>query len=166
MEGVTVTAAGSPARQSGFTYITVLLAVVMAGIALTAVGRYWSFIDRREKEEELLFRGDQFVKAIDAYFKSAHGGANIYPKSFEDLLKDPRSLTPRRYLRKIYRDPMTGKADWIPIIEKKSGRIKGVKSRSRDVPIKQDGFPQEYRHFRGKESYSEWEFIHKPGAVK
>lgn len=152
--------------NGGFTYITVLLAVVITGIALAAVGRYWSFIDKKEREEELLFRGDQFVRAIDSYFRSAHGGANIYPKSFDDLLKDPRSLAPRRYLRRLYKDPMTGEADWVPIIEKKSGRIKGVRSRSEDVPIKTDGFPERYKQFKEKESYSEWEFIHRPGIIK
>ncbi len=153
-------------RENGFTYIIVLLAVVLVGISLAAVGRYWSFVDKRDKEEELLFRGDRYVKAIDTYFKGAHGGANLYPKKLEDLLKDPRSLTPKRYLRKLYSDPMTSKADWIPIIEEKSGRIKGVKSRSKEAPIKEGGFEQQYKDFAGKKSYNEWEFIHKPGKIK
>jgi len=153
-------------RESGIAYITLLLAVVITGISLSAVGRYWSFIDIREKEEELLFRGDQFVRAIDEYFKSSHGGANIYPNSLKDLLKDSRSLAPKRYLRKLYKDPMTGKADWILIREKKSGKIKGVKSSSDKVPVKEDRFPEKYRHFKGRKKYSEWEFVHRPRMHK
>lgn len=149
--------------NKGFTYISLLFAIVIIGVSLSAIGRQWSLIDRADKEEELLFRGDQFVRAIDAYYKSAHGQANLYPKNFESLLKDPRSLAPRRYLRKIYKDPLTGEADWIPIKEKKSGRIKGVKSRSDNPPLKEDGFPDRYKYFKGKGSYSEWEFVHKPG---
>ncbi len=149
--------------NKGFTYISLLFAIVIIGVSLSAIGRQWSLIDRADKEEELLFRGDQFVRAIDTYYKSAHGQANLYPKNFENLLKDPRSLAPRRYLRKISKDPLTGKADWIPIIEKKSGRIKGVKSRSENPPLKEDGFPDRYKYFKGKGSYSEWGFVHKPG---
>ncbi len=154
-----------PFSNKGFTYISLLFAIVIIGVSLSAIGRQWSLIDRADKEEELLFRGDQFVRAIDAYYKSAHGQANLYPKTFDHLLKDPRSLTPRRYLRKIYKDPLTGKADWIPIIEKKSGRIKGVKSRSDNPPLKEDDFPERYKYFKGKGSYSEWEFVHKPGMT-
>ena len=153
-------------NKNGFTYIIVLLAVVLIGISLMVTGRYWSFIDKKDKEEELLFRGGQYLRAIDTYFKGAHGGANLYPKKMDDLLKDPRSLTPKRYLRRLYKDPMTGEADWLPIIEKKSGRIKGVKSRSDAAPIKEDGFPKIYKSFKGKGSYSEWEFVHKPGMFK
>jgi len=151
--------------EDGFTYMTLLLAVVIIGIALSAVGRQWSLIDRRDKENELLFRGDQFVIAIDAYFKSAHGGANIYPKTLEDLLKDSRSLVVKRYLRRMYEDPVTGKADWIPIKEAKSGRIKGVRSSSSMAPVKTDGFPARYSHFKGKATYGEWDFVHKAGML-
>jgi type II secretory pathway pseudopilin PulG len=153
-------------NKNGFTYIMVLLAVVLIGISLMVAGRYWSFIDKKDKEEELLFRGGQYLRAIDSYFKGSHGGANLYPQKLDDLLKDPRSLNPKRYLRKLYKDPITGEADWLPIIEKGSGRIKGVKSRSEATPVKEDGFPEIYKSFKGKASYSDWEFIHKPGMFK
>ena len=149
--------------EKGFTYIHLLLIVVIMGISLSAVGRYWSYLDKKDKEAELLFRGDQFVRAIDSYYKRAHGKVNIYPKKMEDLLKDPRSLAPRRHLRRIYKDPMTGEDDWIPIIDPASKRIKGVKSRSEDTPLKTDGFPLVYQSFKDKGSYSEWGFVHVPG---
>jgi len=153
-------------NDRGFTYLYLLFAILIIGISLSAIGKQWSFIDQRDKEEELLFRGDQYVKAIDSYFKSAHGKVNLYPKKMEDLIKDPRSLTPRRYLRKLYTDPFTGKNDWILVKDKKSGRIKGVKSRSEETPIREDGFAKQYIHFKGKGSYSEWEFVHKPGMIR
>lgn len=151
---------------SGFTYISLLLAIVLIGISLSAAGNYWAYIDRRDKEDELLFRGDQFVLAIDGYFKRAHGKANLYPQSLKDLLKDSRSLVPKRYLRKIYKDPLTGKADWTLILEKGSGRIKGVKSKSKATPLKSENFPDRYKYFRGKSSYDEWKFVHHPGIIK
>lgn len=153
-------------KEDGFTYIMVLLSIVVIGISLAAVGRYSSFANKRDKEEELLFRGDQYVMAIDTYFRSAHGGANIYPKRLEDLIKDPMGLKAKRYLRKLYVDPMTSKADWVLILEEKSGRIKGVKSRSNEAPLKTEGFPERYKDFSGKGSYSEWAFVHVPGRIK
>ncbi|MBE9537157.1 MAG: type II secretion system protein [Proteobacteria bacterium] len=153
-------------NKNGFTYIIVLLAVVLTGISLMVAGKYWSFIDKKDKEAELLFRGEQYLRAIDSYFKGAHGGANLYPQKLDDLLKDPRSLSPKRYLRRLYKDPMTGEADWLPIVEKKSGRIKGLKSRSEATPVKEDGFPERFKAFKGKASYKEWAFIHKPGMFK
>lgn len=152
--------------EKGFTYISLLFGILIIGIALSSVGKYWSFIDQRNKEEELLFRGDQFVRAIDAYYRSAHGKVNLYPEKLDDLIRDPRSITPKRYLRKIYKDPFTGKDDWILIKDEKSGKIKGVKSRSDKAPIKEDDFPLLYSQFKGKGSYSEWEFVHKPGMIK
>ncbi len=149
--------------EEGFTYIHLLLMVVVMGISLSAMGRYWSYLDKKDKEAELLFRGDQYMRAIDSYFKRSHGKVNIYPKKLEDLLKDPRSLAPRRHLRKIYKDPMTGEADWVPILDPASKRIKGVKSRSEEMPLKTDGFPKIYQAFKDKGSYSDWVFVHKPG---
>jgi len=48
---------------------SVMMLVVVMGIALSMTGRYWSTVAKREKEEELLFRGDQIKKGIEQYYK-------------------------------------------------------------------------------------------------
>lgn len=54
---------------------------------------------------------------------------NIYPKNLNDLLRDPRYLVTRRYIRKIYPDPVTNK-DFLLIFSAEGG-ICGVKSESK-----------------------------------
>ncbi|MBW2018320.1 MAG: type II secretion system protein [Deltaproteobacteria bacterium] len=94
--------------RSGFTYLSALILVAVMGIALGAAGRYWSTTVKREKEKELLFRGDQIRRAIESYYLSNPGsGGAKYPLSLAHLLKDPRYHDVRRHLRKLYRDPMT-----------------------------------------------------------
>ncbi|WP_243688983.1 hypothetical protein [Geotalea toluenoxydans] len=60
------------------------------------------------------------------------------------------------YLRKLYRDPVTGK-EWNIIRDPNRG-ILGVASSSDKEPIKQANFPADYTQFEGKKKYSEWEF--------
>lgn len=79
-----------------------------------------------------------------------------YPASLEDLLKDNRFPGVRRHLRKIFVDPMTGKAEWGLV--KVSGRIVGIHSLSTKVPIKQAGFDGDDHVFTGSRSYAGWVF--------
>ena len=151
-------------RKSGFTYIAVMMLVVVMGIALSKTGTYWSTIAKREKEEELLFRGDQIKKGIEQYYKwtaQKHGGQGLYPENLEELLKSKFSMAPKRSLRKIYKDPMTAKADWIIFTDPASKRMMGVRSASNDVPLKVSNFPFVYRDFEGKTKYSDWVFVYR-----
>jgi len=151
---------------AGFTYIGALILVVITGIALTAASTYWSTTVRREKEAELLFRGDQIRKAIASYYtKSPSGWAHTYPSSLKDLLKDPRYPSTMRHLRRIYRDPMTEDGRWGLILDDK-GCIKGVFSKSRDKPLKTGGFPEEYASFEKAKTYSDWKFVYVPETKK
>jgi len=76
---------GRRARAAGFTYIGVLVLVAMMGMALALASELWHTAQKREKEQELLFIGNQFRRAIAMY--SANGGGNL--QRLEDLLKDP-----------------------------------------------------------------------------
>jgi len=144
--------------ERGFTYIFVLIMLIFIGVGLATTGKVWSVIAQREKEEELLFRGDQIVKGIESYYKSSHGGGNFLPRKLEDLIKDNRFLTVKRHLRKLYKDPMTEDGEW-EIIRDEQGRIKGVKSKSEKEPLKKKNFPIEYKHFEDKMRYKDWEFV-------
>jgi len=147
-------------NQRGFTFLGVLAFLVVTGIALTAASKYWSSVIKREKEEELLFRGDQIKLAIESYYKNTpQGKTPSYPKSLEDLLKDPRSLTIRRHLRKVYKEPITGDDTWGLIRDAKGG-IKGVFSRSNLKPIKTGNFSEAYEDFEKAKTYSDWRFVH------
>ncbi len=152
----------TPARRHrGFTYVGLLVLIALMGVSLAATGVVWSQVQQRQKERELLFVGNQFREAIGRYYLSTPGPAKEFPPNIADLLKDPRQLTTQRYLRKIYRDPMTGKADWA-LVKAPSGRIIGVYSRAVGRPIKQGNFRYRDRGFAAKNHYSEWWFVYTP----
>ncbi|MBW2305209.1 MAG: type II secretion system protein [Deltaproteobacteria bacterium] len=152
--------------RSGFTYLSALILVAVMGIALGAAGRYWSTTVKREKEKELLFRGDQIRRAIESYYLSNPGsGGAKYPLSLAHLLKDPRYHDVRRHLRKLYRDPMTEDGEWGLIMDK-TGGIKGVFSKSLEPPLKRGHFPSRYASFKEASSYADWKFIASPGNTR
>jgi type II secretory pathway pseudopilin PulG len=149
-------------RERGFTYIGVLVLVVLMGIALASAGEVWHTMQQREKERELLFIGHQFRLALKRYAISTPGKASRAPLRLEELLQDPRYPGIRRYLRKIYLDPLTGRPEW-GLMTGPRGEIYGVHSLSEDEPLKKDHFDLADKHFEGSMKYSDWVFIYSPG---
>ena len=147
----------SPAPEAGFTYIGLLIAVVLVGLALSAVGTVWRTTAQREREKELLFIGHEFQGAIAAYYAAGRQ----FPQDLNDLLEDKRWPEPRHFLRRLYADPMTGQADWT-LIRTDSLGIVGIASSSTAVPIKKGGFEPEEEDFKDAETYQDWKFIYVP----
>jgi type II secretory pathway pseudopilin PulG len=141
--------------QHGFTYIGLLIAVAIIGISLAAVGVIWTTQARRDREVQLLFVGNQYRQAIARYLQA--GG--LYPRSLDDLVEDKRVPVPRRFLRRLYPDPMTGTADW-ELIQDADGGIMGVASSSQQKPIKVAGFRLVDAAFENAECYCSWKFIY------
>lgn len=144
--------------SGGFTYIGILIAVAILGIMLSAAGSFWSFTARRDKEVELIFIGHQFRNAIGRYYSASGAG---YPRELQNLLDDDRSPMPRHFLRQIYRDPMTGAANWR-LIRSIDGGIMGVASSSQLNSIKRAHFALEDASFEGLECYCDWQFTYEP----
>jgi type II secretory pathway pseudopilin PulG len=110
--------------QSGITYIGLLLAIVLIGIATAGLTPMWHTMVQRDREAELLFRLGEFRRAI-ARYRQDHGR---YPARLKDLLEDKTQLQVRRYLRRIYTDPMSRAADWtLEIIVDKTGTVAGIR---------------------------------------
>lgn len=148
--------------ESGFTYIAMLVAVVVMGVALGITAEISSTIAKREREAELIFRGSAIKTAIARYYDSSPG-VKRFPKLIGELVEDKRFPVPKRHLRKLYKDPMVADGNWNLIRMKNGASIIGVSSLSEDVALKTAGFPgilDEY--FEDKGSYSEWEFIFDP----
>jgi len=150
-------------RQAGFTYLTVMfiVAILMGGLAI--LGETWETSARREKEVELLFIGNQYRRAIGLYYLSTPGVVKAYPRTIEDLLKDPRQPGTVRHLRKLFPDPITGKP--FVVIKGADGGVQGVNSPSDDAPLKVANFRVRDATFEGAQKYSDWKFIHTPPAV-
>jgi len=157
-------ASGKRPRQSGFTYIAMLMAVAIIGIGLAATGQVWSAANQRERERELLFIGHEFRNAIQQYYEQTPGGVKRFPTKLEDLTQDKRYPTVHRYLRKVYRDPMTGKSDW-GLVMAPGGGVQGVYSLSEEHPIKRAGFDPADLDFQGASSIAGWRFMYVPPVV-
>lgn len=149
-------------RAGGFTYFGLLVIIVIMGVLLMTAGEVWHTAQRREKEMELLFIGNQFRQAIDDYYEHTPGKALRYPVSLEDLLKDPRYPSTQRYLRRIYSDPVSGSREW-GLIKGPDGEIYGVHSLSEEEPLKKANFSLADRDFEGRRKYADWVFMHVPG---
>ena len=121
--------AGSKA-QRGFTYMAFLLFIAVAGAGLAAYGELASHAAQREKEAELLFRGEQYRDAIASYYKKEQR----YPAKLADLVEDKRYPMPVHHLRRLYKDPVTG-GDF-GMVEAPGGGVMGVFSRSEEEPVK------------------------------
>jgi hypothetical protein len=122
--------------SAGVTYLLLMFSIVVMGVTLTAVGKQWKVVVQRDHEEELLFRGNRIKTAIQLYAADYEvmkaSRANRYPLSLEQLTQKPK-----RYLPRVYSDPITGKD--FEII-KVGAEIRGVKSRSKDAPLDQVRF--------------------------
>ena len=147
------------ANAAGFTYVGLLIAIVIMGVGLAAVGTVWRTQAQREREQELLFIGHDFERAIASYYKA---GGHQYPQEIADLLDDKRGPLPLHHLRRYYNDPMTGAQDWNIIRVDMQG-ITGIASSSKEAPIKKAGFNKDEEDaFKDATSYGDWQFVYQP----
>lgn len=146
--------------EQGFTLAGALIVLAAFGGGLAAYGELASHAAQREKEQELLFIGNQFRQAIGLYYERSPG-AKRFPQRLEDLLEDKRFPMPQRYLRKMYTDPVTGKAQW-GTIPAQDGGIMGVYSLSEAAPIKTGGFDARDSTLEDTGRYSDWHFSYVP----
>jgi len=161
---VAPTPSGKSAGQAGFTYLAVLLLVVALGAGLAAYGELASHAHQREREAELKWIGGQFREAIGLYYQRTPGSAKRYPQRLEELLEDRRFLTPQRYLRKIYRDPMTGQAEW-GLVQAPEGGISSVYSLSEDRSIGQAVLGRRLEIVPAGARYRDWKFTYDPPSL-
>lgn len=142
-------------RNRGFTYIMVLLWVAISGVMLMALSRAWLLESRRERDTELIYRGEQIREALSTYaVVPVSTGRSRAPERLEDLLEDRRSGQVVRHLRRVWRDPITNSPTW-GLVKDENGGIVGVFSTSPKVPLL--GPP-------GTRSYKEWRFEAGAGA--
>ncbi len=158
MSGLSAWTRWAKRDERGFTYIALLIFIAVLATGLAAASEVWYLAVKREKEQELLFAGDQIRNAIAMYANHTPLHSQRYPARLEDLLQDPRYPMTRRYLRQIYLDPITNSTDW-GLVKGASGEILGVYSKSEDQPVKQGNFEMVDRVFEGKAKYSEWVFM-------
>ncbi len=87
--------------EQGYILMTLLLIVALMIIFAAVIVPSITFEIKRDKEEEMIHRGVQYSRAIRAYYRKF----GRYPAKIEDL----ENTNQQRYLRKRYKDPLTGK---------------------------------------------------------
>ena len=153
------------ATQRGVALLALLILIAIIGIAAAAQVQVGSLVERREQEEDLLWIGREFRRALISYSSVTPAGRQVLPASLNDLVLDERFNPPRRHLRKIYIDPLTGKEEW-GLVRAPNGGIAGVHSLSDATPIKIGNFGLTEKDFEGKAKYSEWQFVAATPAAK
>lgn len=164
--------------ERGYAMAALIVGLAVMAVVMAAAMPVWKQLVRREKEEELVFRGEQIAHAIGMFQRRS---ANAYPPNLDVLVQ-------QRLLRKKYKDPITND-DFVPIAQGQAqpaqgarggqpaqggaaqgrglqtggapgnaatGGIIGVTSKSTDTSI---------RLYKGRSHYNEWAFIYTPPAA-
>ena len=169
--------------QAGYAMAGLLVGIAVMSILMSMLLPVWSHAAKREREAELIFRGEQYVRAIELYQRQYVGA---YPPDLETLVD-------QRFLRRLYEDPMREDGEFRPVYqsqladlqgdpataerpgentatpstelrgrrelstEREEGGIVGVVSTSEDESI---------RTYNGRRKYNEWAFVYTAGATQ
>jgi len=94
--------------EDGYILVAVIfmMAILVLSLAV-AVPKVRQSI-QRDRDEETMQRGKQYIRAIQLYYRKFHA----YPPNVDALVKTNEI----RFLRKKYIDPTTGKDEWKPVM--------------------------------------------------
>jgi len=112
-------------KQEGYALLLVVLMLALAVIATTVVAPNILINGRREKEQEMIWRGKQYVRGIRLYVRyyQMHGGQTRFPTSMDDLVKNKVGV---RFMRQEYKDPVNSKdGSWRFIYVGPNGQLIG-----------------------------------------
>lgn len=89
--------------QRGHLLLVAIVLVTVLSVSLAAVIQPIRTTRQRQKEQELIYRGEHIAAGIRRfYFQKGR-----FPFELEELVE-----TEPRYIRKIYKDPMTKDGEW------------------------------------------------------
>lgn len=163
----------SRGSSAGFAMAALLVGMTIMAIFLSMALPAWKTAAQREKEAELIFRGQQYARAVTLFQRKY---ANTFPPNLDILLTE-------HFLRKKYKDPMTADGEFQVIYANQQaaaqpnaggivptqgqpqarpttvvgaaapvalGGIIGVASKSKETSI---------RAYNGHDKYNEWVFV-------
>lgn len=145
-------------RQHGFTYLSLMILLAIIGLVTASSIKLGSVLQRSRAEQELLEIGAAFSDALQSYAEATPSGQPTMPPTLKDLLRDPRFPTLKRHLRKIFVDPVTGRAEWGIVYAGDHTGVLAIYSLSSARPVKVSNFPQRFASFAGVSRISDWKF--------
>lgn len=154
--------------DGGYIMVVLLIGIAVTAVWMGALLPSWHQQAVRQKEADLIFRGEQYARAIALYYR----------KNNQTLPTSIDALVSQHYLRRKYLDPITGK-DFLPVAtgfsQAQGGRgqaqgggagvpqvqlgggISGVRSTSTDTSI---------RVYNGQQTYSQFAFDYTTALQK
>jgi type II secretory pathway pseudopilin PulG len=98
---------GGQGNDRGYAMAALLVSVGVMLVLMTVAMPVWRHEAQREKEAELVFRGEQYARAVNLYQRKM--GPGNFPPNIDLLVQ-------QRFLRKKYKDPITnGDFQIIPV---------------------------------------------------
>lgn len=119
-------------KCQGFTYVAVLIAIAVLSLGLSTASEVWTRLAYRERLDRLDAIGHEYMWAIAQYYAGTPGiVVKAYPPTLQAMLLDSRFPFVRRYLRRVYANPFSGKVDWV-LIRAPDGGVRGIEAEFRD----------------------------------
>lgn len=152
-------------KQTGLAYLALLFLLAAIAVSMAVVAQNEDTQLKREKEQDWLFVGKQYERAITSYYQQSPNGLKALPTSVDDLLLDKRFVAPVHHLRKAYLDPLTNQS-WMVLVNEEN-QLLGVVS-TLQQPILSTKIVQEFQAGKADAitQYSDvkFEFKTKPNA--
>lgn len=147
--------------ERGFAMAGLLVGIALLSLGLSIAMPTWRTLVQREKEEELIWRGQQYDRAIQLYRKkNATPGA----PSIERLIEG-------RFLRKKFKDPITGGDFEVVGVSQVTpigtGNAPGVQQPQRGYGqliggVRSKSKAKSFRVLNGRTTYADWQFTYVP----
>lgn len=177
-------------HEGGYAMAALLVVLAVIGVMLGMAMPVWRTVIQREKEEELIFRGRQYARAIQLFQRKY---ANAYPPTVDLLVE-------QRFLRKKYKDPVNKDAEFEILYQgtlaQRAARLAGRGGPSQTTPggagqgmagpgassgsafgsqavgpqggvvgVASKSASNSIRLYDGRSVYNEWQFIWVPTAA-
>ena len=87
--------------EQGYAMAALLIGMSVAAVLMTAVMPVWKQETRRERESELIFRGQQYVRAIGLFQKKSGPGVPFCYPAQADILNPGKTYYSQYHLNSI-----------------------------------------------------------------
>lgn len=149
----------NPSNSKGLALLAAIIAINIFVIFMLVARTLWETEINRDLEEELIFRAGQYVNAIEMYRKKNN---NLSPKNFKVLIE-------KKFLRKLYKDPVSETGEWDLVMQSTSRPDKSLLIIPKDfvpkyiniariIGVISTSNEESFREYRKKKRYNEWAF--------
>ena len=158
----------------GYAMAALLVSIAVMGILMSVALPAWRQATRREKEADLVFRGEQYARAIGLYQRRFAGA---FPPSIDVLVE-------QKFLRRKYKDPMTEDGEFQVLYQaslaasapgdgsapstfsgsgsqtRPSGPTSGAGPRGGVIGVLSKSEEESIRLYNDRDHYNEWLFVY------